>query len=151
MDLGLRVCQYFKSNKIQKGNIKSLHQNTSFEQRINTRQIDDESFKAYKCDEEEDVSTAEFLLNNPPECKLSTDREESANIAEDSQNTDRNYNVQSRMESEYRVVWGRVYRPQLYAQRHRDDKDQYFTEQCAVPPRLTKRHTRIDSARMWIH
>ena len=37
------------------------------------------------------------------------------------------------MESKHRMVWGRVYRPYLYAQRHRDDEDQYFTEQCAVP------------------
>ena len=45
-----------------------MHRNASIEQRINKRQIDDESFKAYKCDEEEDVSTAEFSLNTPPEC-----------------------------------------------------------------------------------
>ena len=44
-----------------------MHRNASIEQRINKRQIDDESFKAYKCDEEEDVSTADFSLNSPPE------------------------------------------------------------------------------------
>ena len=66
--LGEENDTYFKTNKIHKGNIKSLHRNTSNEQRINRRQIDDESFKAYKCNEEEDVSTAEFSLNNPPEC-----------------------------------------------------------------------------------
>ena len=41
--LGEENEEYFKTNKIQKGNIKSLHRNTSFEQRINRRQIDDES------------------------------------------------------------------------------------------------------------
>ena len=65
--LGEENGEYFKTNKIKKGNIKPLHRNASIEQRINKRQIDEESFKAYKC-EEEDVSTAEFSLNPPPEC-----------------------------------------------------------------------------------
>ena len=60
--------EYFKTNKIQKGNIIPLHQNDSTQQRISKRQIDEESFRAYKC-EEENVSTAEFSLNPPPECR----------------------------------------------------------------------------------
>ena len=46
--LGAENDTYFKTNKIHKGNIKSLHRNTSNEQRINRRHIDDESFKAFK-------------------------------------------------------------------------------------------------------
>ena len=66
--LGKENEEYFKTNKIRKGNIEPLHRNASVEQRINKRQIDEESFKAYKC-EEEDVSTAEFSLNPPPNCR----------------------------------------------------------------------------------
>ena len=54
-------------NTIQKGNLKPLRQNALSGEIINN-QIDNETFKAYKC-EEENVLTAEFSLNPPPECR----------------------------------------------------------------------------------
>ena len=62
MALGEENVEYFRTNKIKKGNIKPVHWNASSKKRINKSQIDEESFIAYKC-EEEDASTAEFSLN----------------------------------------------------------------------------------------
>ena len=59
---------YVETNKIRRGNIKPEHQNRSEEQRLDKRHIDEGSFKAYMCDEESDVSTAEFSLIEPPSC-----------------------------------------------------------------------------------
>ena len=68
MTLGAENKTYVRTNKIHKGNIKPLHHNRSEEQRLDKRHIDDGTFKAFRCNEEADVSTAEFSLNDPPRC-----------------------------------------------------------------------------------
>ena len=60
--------KYVETNKIRKGNIKPEHQNRSEEQGLDKRHLDEGSFKAFMCNEETDVSTVEFSLNDPPRC-----------------------------------------------------------------------------------
>ena len=67
MALGEETRELFEMNRIQKGNLKPLRQNALSGEIINN-QIDNETFKAYKC-EEENVSTAKFSINPPPECR----------------------------------------------------------------------------------
>ena len=38
-------------------------------QRIDKRHISENKFRAFECNEEADLSTAEFSLNEPPACK----------------------------------------------------------------------------------
>ena len=66
--LGKESGEIIETNRIRKGNLKPSHQNASGEERITKRQINDESFKAYYCEDEEEVATAEFSLNPPQEC-----------------------------------------------------------------------------------
>ena len=66
--LGKESGEITKTNRIRKGNLNPMHQNASGEERITKRQINDESFKAYYCEDEEEVATAEFSLNPPKEC-----------------------------------------------------------------------------------
>ena len=68
MTLGAENSTYFKMNKIHKGNIKPPHQNRSEEKRLDKRDINEEAFKAFMCNEDDEVSTAEFSLNTPPRC-----------------------------------------------------------------------------------
>ena len=68
MTLGAENNTYVRSNKIHKGNIKPSHQNRSEEKRLDKRDINEETFKAFMCNEEDEVSTAEFSLNDPPRC-----------------------------------------------------------------------------------
>ena len=60
--------KFTETNKISKGDVKTKHQYRSEEQRLDKRHIDEGSFKAFMCNEEEDVSTADFSLNDPPRC-----------------------------------------------------------------------------------
>ena len=57
-----------ETNKIHRGNVKTEHHNRTEEQRLDKRHIDEDSFKAYMCNEGSDLSTAEFSLNDPPNC-----------------------------------------------------------------------------------
>ena len=66
--LGEESGEITKTNRISKGNLNPMHQNASGEERISKRQINNESFKAYYCEEDEEVATAEFSLNPPKEC-----------------------------------------------------------------------------------
>ena len=68
MTLGAENKTYVRTNNIHKENIKPLHHNRFEEQRLDKRHIDDGTFKAFMCNEEADVSTAEFSLNDPPRC-----------------------------------------------------------------------------------
>ena len=65
--LGEENGEFFETNRIKKGNLKPSRQNASSEERITKRQINEESFKDFRCEEDEDVATAEFSLNPPPE------------------------------------------------------------------------------------
>ena len=47
---------------------KSSDNNNSGTQRLGKRHLGDDSFKAFECREEDDLSTAEFSLNEPPPC-----------------------------------------------------------------------------------
>ena len=67
--LGKESGEIIETNRIRKGNLKPLHQNLSGEERITKRQINDVSFKAYYCEDDEEVATAKFSLNPPKECK----------------------------------------------------------------------------------
>ena len=62
------VTTVIETNKINKDDVKPKHQYRSEEQRLDRRHIDEGSFKAFMCNEEEDVSTADFSLNDPPRC-----------------------------------------------------------------------------------
>ena len=66
--LGKEIGGQLKRNRIEKGNLTPLHQNALSKEETTNRQIDGETFRAYKC-EEENMSTAEFSLNPPPECR----------------------------------------------------------------------------------
>ena len=54
-----------ETNKILR---KIEHYNKTGEQRLDKRHISKDRFKAYICNEESDLSTAEFSLNEPPTC-----------------------------------------------------------------------------------
>ena len=57
------------ANEILRKDIKvENHNNTGGIQRIDKRHINEDIFKAYQCNEEMDLSTAEFSLNEPPTC-----------------------------------------------------------------------------------
>ena len=43
--------------------------NGTITQRTNKRHISEDKFKAFECDEEADLSTAEFSLNEPLACR----------------------------------------------------------------------------------
>ena len=47
------------------------HTNDTGKQRIDKRHVSEETFRAFECNEESDLSTAEFSLNEPPACKRS--------------------------------------------------------------------------------
>ena len=66
--LGEEIGGLLERNIIEKGNLTPLHQNALSKEEITNRQIEGETFRAYKC-EEESMSTAEFSLNPPPECR----------------------------------------------------------------------------------
>ena len=68
MTLGADNSTYFKMNKIHKGNIKPPHQNKSEEKRLDRKDINEEAFKAFMCNEDDEVSTEEFSLNTPLRC-----------------------------------------------------------------------------------
>ena len=57
-----------ETNKILRKDAKIEHYNKTGEQRLDKRHIDEDRFKAYMCNEESDLSTAEFSLNEPPTC-----------------------------------------------------------------------------------
>ena len=52
----------------EKENIESRNNRTE-KQRIDKRHINEDKFKAFECDEEADLSTAEFSLNEPLACR----------------------------------------------------------------------------------
>ena len=93
-----------ETNKIHRGNVKTEHQNRTEEQRQDKRHIDEDSFKAYMCNEDSDLSTAKFSLNDTPNCN----REDisayyppvakKAQIAKNSANTCRSHSLASRLE-----------------------------------------------------
>ena len=66
--LGKEVGGLVEKNKIEKGNLPPPFQNELSEKEVIRRQIDGEIFRAYKC-QKESMSTAEFSLNPPPECR----------------------------------------------------------------------------------
>ena len=66
--LGKTVGGLVENNRIEKGSLTPLLQNGLSEEEVFKRQIDGEIFRAYKC-QEESMSTAEFSLNPPPECR----------------------------------------------------------------------------------
>ena len=57
-----------KTNNILRKDTKIGHYNKTGEQRLDKRHISEAGFKAYMCNEESDLSTAEFSLNEPPTC-----------------------------------------------------------------------------------
>ena len=66
--LGEETGELCETKRIKKGSLKPLHQNALSKEETTNKQIDGEAFRAYKC-EEENMSTAEFSLNPPPECR----------------------------------------------------------------------------------
>ena len=58
-----------EKNKIEKGNLPPPFQNELSEEEVIRKQIDGEIFRAFNC-QEESMSTAEFSLNPPPECRI---------------------------------------------------------------------------------
>ena len=56
------------TNKILRKDVKVEHYNKMGEQRMDKRHISEDRFKAYECNEESDLFTAEFSLNEPPTC-----------------------------------------------------------------------------------
>ena len=52
-----------ETNKILRKDAKIEHYNKTGEQRLDKRHISKDRFKAYMCNEESDLSTAEFSLN----------------------------------------------------------------------------------------
>ena len=55
---------------------------------MDKRHISEDRFKAYECNEETDLSTAEFSLNEPPACNRDDGRaKEGTNPAETAENT----------------------------------------------------------------
>ena len=66
--LGKEIGGLFDRNRIEKRSLTPLHQNALSKEKTTNKQIDGEAFRAYKC-EEENMSTAEFLLNPNPECR----------------------------------------------------------------------------------
>ena len=66
--LGEETGELCETKRIKKGSLKPLHQNALSKEKATNKQIDDEAFRAYKC-EEENVLTAMFSSNPPPECR----------------------------------------------------------------------------------
>ena len=60
--------EIIETNRIRKGDLNLLQQNASGEERITKRHINDEPFKAFYCENDEEVATAEYSLNPPKEC-----------------------------------------------------------------------------------
>ena len=60
--------EIIETNRIKKGDLNPLQQNASSEERITKRHINDEAFRAYYCEDDEKVATAEYSLNPPKEC-----------------------------------------------------------------------------------
>ena len=56
------------TNEILRKNVQMESFNKTGVQRIDKRHISEDKFKAYECNEETDLSTAEFSLNEPPAC-----------------------------------------------------------------------------------
>ena len=67
--LGKEVGGLVEKNKIEKGNLPPPFQNELSEEEVIRKQIDGEIFRAFNC-QEESMSTAEFSLNPPPECRI---------------------------------------------------------------------------------
>ena len=66
------------TNEIVRMNTKAIkrettgkHTNEIGTQRIDKRHVREDTFRPLKCNEESDLSTAEFSLNEPPACKRS--------------------------------------------------------------------------------
>ena len=59
------------TNKIDKVNLNPSQQNTSMEERITKRHINDKPFMAYNWEDDDRVATAEFSLNPPKPCDRS--------------------------------------------------------------------------------
>ena len=66
------------TNEIVRMNTKEIrreatenHRNETGTQRIDKRHVSEDKFRAFECNEESDLSTAEFSLNEPPACKRS--------------------------------------------------------------------------------
>ena len=64
------------TNEIVRTNTKAIrreatenHSNETGTQRIDNRHVSEDKFRAFECNEESDLSTAEFSLNEPPACK----------------------------------------------------------------------------------
>ena len=56
------------TNAILRKNFQMESFNKTGVQRIDKRHISEDKFKAYECNEETDLSTAEFSLKEPPAC-----------------------------------------------------------------------------------
>ena len=72
--LGRESGKIIETNRIRKGDLNLLQQNASGEERITKRHINDEPFKAYYCEDDEEVATDEFSLNPPKECNRANGR-----------------------------------------------------------------------------
>ena len=66
------------TNEIVRTNTKAIrmadtekHIKLNKTQRIEKRHVSENTFKAFECNEESDLSTAEFSLNEPPACRRS--------------------------------------------------------------------------------
>ena len=57
-----------ETNNILRKDTKIEHYNKTGEQRLDKRHISEAGFKAYMCNGESDLSTAEFSLNEAPTC-----------------------------------------------------------------------------------
>ena len=66
------------TNEIVRTNAKVIRRsatgndaNENETQRMDKRHVSENTFKAFECNEESDLSTAEFSLNEPPACRRS--------------------------------------------------------------------------------
>ena len=57
-----------EKNRIEKGDLSPPYQNEQSKEEMIRQQIDGEVIRAFNC-QEESMSTAEFSLNPPPECR----------------------------------------------------------------------------------
>ena len=63
-----RMSMNTDTNEIMRKNVKMENSNKTGVQRLDKRHISEDKFKAFECNEETDLSTAEFSLNEPPAC-----------------------------------------------------------------------------------
>ena len=63
-----KMTMNIETNKILRKDAKIENYNKTGEQRLDKRHISEDRFKAYMCNEESDLSTAEFSLNKTPTC-----------------------------------------------------------------------------------